>query len=191
MPIHLPKYSALALAAVLAFLMWATRGHHFMSVTHLPDASWAIFFMLGFYFRQKMVLPLFLAQAAIVDYVSITHFGVDDFCVTSAYVFLLPAYSALWLAGRWYAAQYRFHAHTLPLFAAAAAGGAFVCELISSGSFYFLGERATSTSLTEFAAMIVKYFPADLGGVALYLGVAALVHFLLASHKLPASPAAR
>ncbi len=191
MPIQLSKNSALALAVVLTALMWATRGHHFMSVTHLPDASWAIFFMLGFYFRQKFILPLFLAQAAIVDYLSITHFGVDDYCVTSAYIFLLPSYSALWLAGRWYATHYRFQAQTLPLFATAAVAGAFVCELISSGSFYFLGGRFAETSMAEFASRLVQYFPGDMGGVALYLGCAALIHYLFASHKLPTSPAAQ
>lgn len=191
MPVQLSKYSALALAVALSALMWATRGHHFMSVTHLPDASWAIFFLIGFYFRQRVMLPVFLAQAAIVDYLSITHFGVDDYCVTAAYIFLLPAYSALWLAGRWYAAHYRFQVQTLPLFAAAAASGAFLCELISSGSFYFLGGRLAEASLAGFAPRLAQYFPADLGGVALYLGCAALVHFLFASHKLPTSPAAQ
>ncbi len=191
MPIHFSKYSALALALALSALMWATRGHHFMSLTHLPDASWAIFFMLGFYFRQRVLLPVFLAQAAIIDYLAITHFGVDDYCVTSAYVFLLPAYSALWLAGRWYAAHYQFHVRTLPLFAAAVFTSTLVCELISSGSFYFLGERFAETSMAGFASRLVQFFPPDLGGVALYLTCAALIHFLLASHRLPTSPAAQ
>ncbi len=184
------KTGAVALAVALSALMWATRGHHFMSLTHLPDASWAIFFMLGLYSRQKMILPLFLVQAAIIDYLSITHFGVDDYCVTSAYIFLLPAYSALWLAGRWYAAHYQLQVRTLPAFAAAAAAGAFVCELISSGSFYFLGGRFAETSMTEFASRLAQFFPADLGGVALYLGCAVLIHLLFTSYKLPASPAA-
>ena len=120
----LSRRNTLVLALALSALMWATRGHHFMSVTHLPDASWAIFFLLGFYFRQKvMILPLFLAQAAVIDYVSITHFGVDDYCVTSAYPFLLPAYSALWLAGRWCAIHIQQNVRGLPWFAAAASVG--------------------------------------------------------------------
>lgn len=191
MPLSLSKFSTLALAVALSAVMWMTRGHHAASLTHLPDASWAIFFLAGFYFRQRMLLPLFLAQAALVDYLSIAVVGVDDYCVTAAYAFLLPAYSALWLAGRWYAAHYRFNVRSLPLVAAAATVGAFVCELVSSGSFYFLGGRFADTSLLEFGQRLVQYFPSDLGNVALYLGCAALVHVLFASLKLPASSAPR
>jgi hypothetical protein len=179
MPTQLSKYNALALATVLSALMWATRGHHAASLAHLPDASWAVFFMLGFYFRSRMLLPLFLAQAALVDYLSITQFGTDNYCVTSAYAFLLPAYSALWMAGHWFASHFRRNAHTLPLFAISVTVGAFVCELISSGSFYFLGERTANTSMQEFGSLLVQYFPGDLGWMASYLGFAVLAHILI------------
>jgi hypothetical protein len=179
--LSLSRRSAIILAFLLSVAMWATRGHHVATLTHLPDASWAIFFMLGFYFRNRMLLPLFMAQAALVDYLSITRFGTSAYCVTSAYAFLLPAYAALWQAGRWYAARYQFQVRNLPLFAAAAAGGSAVCELISSGSFYFIGGRFADTSLAGFASRLVEYFPANLENVALYLGLAALVHVLIAS----------
>ena len=183
----LSKRSTVILGVALSIVMWMTRGLHVATPTHLPDASWAIFFLLGFYFRQSMVLPIFLAQAALIDYVAITQFGVDPYCVTPAYVFLLPAYSALWLAGRWYAAHYQFQVRTLPLFAAAAVSGAAICELISSGSFYFLGEHFADTSLTVFASRLVQYFPANLASVALYLGIAALIHVLIVSLQHPAA----
>jgi len=179
--INLSKRNAVILALVLSVMMWATRGHHVATFTHLPDASWAIFFMLGFYFRSRAVLPLFLAQAALVDYLSITQFGTSSYCVTSAYAFLLPAYSALWLAGKQYAARYQFQVRSLPLFAAAAVVGSAVCELISSGSFYYFGGRFTETSMAEFASRLVHYFPANLENVALYLGLAALIHALIVS----------
>src|SRR5690554_3136356 len=44
----------------LAVLMAATRSHHFASVTHLPDASWAVFFLAGFYLRPLWVFPALL-----------------------------------------------------------------------------------------------------------------------------------
>jgi hypothetical protein len=161
--------------------MWLTRGHHVASLTHLPDASWAIFFLIGFYFRQRMMLPLFLAQAALIDYIAIAQFDVNDFCATPAYFFLLPAYSSLWLAGHWYAKHFQFHIRTLPLFAITATVSAFICELISSGSFYFLSGRFADTSLQVFAARLVQYFPTSLSGVALYLSIAALIHVLITS----------
>ncbi len=185
----LSKRNAVILAVALSILMWLTRDHHVATLTHLPDASWAIFFLLGFYFRQRMMLPVFLAQAALADYVAITQFGVDDYCVTAAYPFLIPAYFSLWMAGRWYAAHHQFHARSLPLFATAVATGAAACELISSGSFYFLGGRFADTSLTEFASRLAQYFPGNLANVALYLGVAALIHVLITNAQHSASPA--
>lgn len=179
----LSKHNTAILAIVLSILMWATRDHHVATVTHLPDASWAIFFLLGFYFRQRLLLPLFLAEAALVDYVAITQFGIDDYCVTSAYAFLLPAYSSLWLAGRWYAARHQFHARSLPLFAAAVLTGTAACELVSSGGFYFLGGRFANASLTEFSSRLMQYFPGNLESAALYLGVAALIHVLFVSMR--------
>lgn len=185
----LSKRNAIIVAVVLSIAMWATRGHHAASLAHLPDASWAIFFALGFYLRNRLLLPLLLAQAALIDYIAITNFGVDDYCVTPAYVFLLPAYSALWLAGRWYAAHFRFEVRTLSLFAAAVFAGTAACELVSSGSFYFLGGRIADTSLAGFAHSLAQYFPSDLANVALYLGAAALVHALIAGAQRPATAA--
>jgi len=185
----LSKRNTAILAVALSASMWATRGQHVATFTHLPDASWAVFFLLGFYFRRSVMLPLFLAQAALADYFAITQLGTSDYCVTAAYGFLLPAYASLWLAGRWYAARYQFHARTLPVLAAAAMTGAFVCELISSGSFYFLGGRFADTSLAVFVSRLGQYFPSDLASVALYLGIAALIHVLIISMKHPASAA--
>lgn len=185
----LTKRNAIILAVILTIVTWVTRGSHTATAAQLPDASWAIFFIVGFYFRQRLVLPLFLAQAALIDYLAITHFGVDDFCVTAAYGFLLPAYSAMWLAGRWYAAHCQFNLRSLPLFAGAALAGAAVCELISSGSFYFLGGRFADTSVAEFAQRLAQYFPADLAGVALYLGITAVVHALFIGLHRPAATA--
>jgi hypothetical protein len=169
------------IAIVLAVVMMATRDHHAAAVTHLPDASWAIFFMLGFYFRNRMLLPLFMGLAALIDYVSISHFGINDYCVTAAYVFLLPSYSALWMAGRWYAAHHRLQMSSLPLLAIAATVGAAACEVISSSSFYFLGGRFADATLSEFVSRLVQYFPTSLAGITLYLGLAALVHVLISS----------
>lgn len=178
---NLSQRNTTIVAIVLAAIMLATRGHHAASLTHLPDASWAIFFMLGFYLRNRVLLPAFLALAALIDYVSITQFGTSSYCVTAAYVFLLPAYSAMWMSGQWYAAHHRHHMGSLPMFATAAVAGTALCELISSGSFYFLGGRFAETSLSGFASRLVQYFPSDLASTAMYLGLAALIHVLVVS----------
>lgn len=165
---------------VLMLLMVATRGHHFATLEHLPGASWAVFFLAGLYLRSIWTLPGLLALTWLVDYVSFTLGGTSGFCLTRAYVFLLPAYSALWFSGRWYANQYRFELRTLlPLVAAVLVGSA-VCELFSSGSFYFFSGRFVDTSFAEFGSRLVKYYPSYLQSLTLYVGIAAVVHTIFA-----------
>jgi hypothetical protein len=164
------------IALTLAVLMAATRSHHFASITHLPDASWAVFFLAGFYLRSVWAFPALLGLAVVSDYVGIAWFGVSDFCVSPAYVFLLPAYGALWLAGRWYARHYHFRVSTLPMLALALLAGATICELLSSGGFYFFSGRFEETTFAEFGARLARYFPHALEGIALYITAAILVH---------------
>ncbi|WP_434112935.1 hypothetical protein [Methylocaldum sp. GT1TLB] len=165
-----------SIALGLAVLMAATRSHHFASITHLPDASWAVFFLAGFYLRSVWAFPALLGLAVVSDYVAITWLGVSDFCVSPAYGFLLPAYATLWLAGRWYARRYHFRFSTLPLLALALVTGAAICELLTSGGFYFFSGRFEETSFAEFGARLARYFPHALEGIALYITAAILVH---------------
>lgn len=157
-----------------------TRGHHFANLAHLPDASWAVFFLAGVYLRPFWMLPTLLVLAASLDYVAITRYGVSAFCVSPAYGFLLPAYSALWLAGRWYAGRHYFARSTLLPLSLSMLTGAMICELLSSGGFYFFSGRFAEPTLAEFGARLLKYFPSDLQSMTFYVGIAAMVHALFA-----------
>ncbi len=170
--------SALAIGLSLALLMAATRSHHFATTLHLPDASWATFFLAGFYLRPLWVFPALIALAGMSDYVAIAWFGVSDFCASPAYGFLLPAYGALWLAGRWYAGRHRFALSTLIPLAGSVVIGAAVCELISSGGFYFFSGRFAKTSLVELGLRLAKYFPPSLVSLAFWMGIAIVVHIV-------------
>src|SRR5690606_36139481 len=57
--------------ALLAVVMLATRINHFGA---LPDASWAVFFIAGFYLRGwgRWAFPLLMALAVAIDYVVIS-----------------------------------------------------------------------------------------------------------------------
>ena len=168
--------SALAIGLTLALLMAATRSHHFAATLHLPEASWAAFFLAGFYLRPGWVFPALITLAGVSDYVAIAGFGVNDFCARPAYGFLLPAYGALWLAGRWYAGRYRFALSTLFPLAGSVVIGAAVCEIISSGGFYFFSGRFAETSLVELGLRLAKYFPPSLVSLAFWIGIAIVVH---------------
>ncbi len=161
---------------VLLLMMSATRGQHFSTFQHLPGASWAVFFLAGFYLRSVWSLPGFLALTWLLDYASFTWGGSSGFCLTRAYVFLLPAYGALWLSGRWYAGQYRFEWRSLMPLMLAVLVGSMVCGLFSSGGFYFFSGRFVDTSFAEFGGRLLKYYPSYLQSLAIYVAIAALVH---------------
>lgn len=174
---------ALALAALLA----ATRGQFLAGFEHLPEATWAVFFLAGVYLRPAWAFPALIVEAAALDMTAIGWGGVSDFCVSPAYGMLLPAYGALWLAGRWYGNHRRLGFETLAPLALSVLGGAIACELLSSGGFYFLSGRFPDTGLAEFGARLVRYSPAYLGSMAMYVALAALLHALLAaSSRQPA-----
>lgn len=177
----LSKRNQVLIGLVLAALMIATRGHHYPTVRHmLPSASWAVFFVAGAYLKPKWVLPGFLALAALLDMMAIGWGNVSDYCMSIAYAALIPAYGSLWFAGHWYARRHSERLVTLPLLAGTAFTATVVCEIISSGSFYFYSGRFADPTLMEFAGRFAKYFPHSITSLAIWVAVAALVHAAIA-----------
>ena len=176
--IALTTRSQWLIGSLLVLFLTVTRGHHFASLSHLPDASWSVFFLAGVYLRSWRVLPLLITLAGALDYMAITYGGVSDFCVSTAYILLLPAYTCLWLAGRWYAERYQFKWNTLLILTATVLVGAFLCEVLSSGGFYFFSGRFEETIPAEFGVRLVKYFPFNLQSMVFYVGMAAIVHWV-------------
>jgi hypothetical protein len=177
---NLDKRYQLLIGLALAALMIATRGHHFASISHLPSASWAVFFLAGVYLASGWSFVGLLALAFGLDLAAVTWGGVDNFCVSSAYPFLLPAYGSLWLAGRWFAKRYSFSLQALPRLGISLLGGATLAELFSSGGFYFFSGRYAEPTLAEFGARLAKYFPHALQSLAFWMGIAIIIHLALA-----------
>lgn len=170
----------LLLGGVLALLLVATRGHHFATANLLPSASWAAFFLAGMYLRRTVIFGGLLAIVAAVDYGAIVWGGVDGFCVSPAYAALLPAYAALWLAGRGYATRCGLQSIAVLPLAAAVVGSALLGELISSGAFYAFSGRFAEPSLAEFALRMARYFPASLLSLGFWVTAAAAIHVAVA-----------
>ena len=170
----LTKNHVYLIGGILLFLMIVTRAGF---VNHIQDASWAVFFILGFYLRAAIALPLFLLVAFIVDISVIQATGGENYCFTVSYPFLAPAYGSLWLAGRWFANNYSVTVKGLGYFVLAAVLGTIACDLFSSGGFYFFSDRFEETTFTEFASRVATYLPMYMKTTAIYLAIAALVHF--------------
>ena len=173
---NLSVRNQLTIGAGLVLLMILTREYHFSSLHSLPGASWAIFFLAGLYLRAIWPLAGLFILTWALDFSAFTWGGASSFCLTSSYVFLLPAYSALWYAGSWYARRYQFEWQTLLPLSLSLMTGAAVCELFSSGGFYFFSGRFEETTLIEFGQRLVQYFPNYVGSLVFYIGIAVAIH---------------
>lgn len=170
------KQSAYLIAATLVILVIVTRSHHFGTAEYLPGASWAAFFLAGVYLRSNWGLIGLFTLTWSIDFAVYTWGGGSGFCITPAYIFLLPAYFILWIAGRWYSQRLLFNRLTIIPLTLSILVSAFVCELLSSGGFYFFSGRFSDPSLLEFGERLAKYFPYSLQSLAFYIGLTIIVH---------------
>lgn len=181
----LPLRHQYLIGFILIALMVATREYHFASLHNLPGASWAVFFLAGVYLSSGWSLSGLLVLTWVLDASAYFTVAESEFCLTSAYVFLLPAYSVLWAAGRWFAAHYQFSWRLLASLSFSLLIGAVLCELLSSGGFYFFSGQFAETTFAEFWQREQHYFPLYLQSLLFYVSTAAVIHILFVLvHKL-------
>jgi hypothetical protein len=149
---------------------------HFGTEFNLPDASWAVFWMMGAFTALAAWPMLLLIACVIVDYLVIAG-GVSDYCATPAYAFLLPAYLSLWALGRWSRSQLPMRARSLPLLVSSIVVGVTTCFAISNISFYYLSGYFADMPLALYAQKVVRYWPYYLLHTAIYAGVGLVIHY--------------
>ncbi len=174
------------LPLALIGIMALTRFDHFGSALSLPDASLAVFFFAGLGYAPLWFFGLLLLEAGLIDYIAITQFNVSDFCISSAYVFLIPAYAALWFAGR-YAKNLMdlSFAHSLKMFGLAALS-VTVSFAISNGSFYLISDRIGEHSLNHYLSQFAHYYPPYLASSMIYIAIGLVVIKLFKAAPSPA-----
>lgn len=180
----LSKNQVYLIGGILLFLMVVTRAGF---VNHLQDASWAIFFLVGFYLRDSSIVrlgfPVFFLTAFAIDLAVIDAQGGVHYCFTPAYPFLIPAYATLWFGGKWFGDHYQENAMGFVKFAAVAIAAVTVCFLISNAGFYFFSEKFETMSMAEYISRVAMYLPMYLKTSVLYLGFAALLHIVVIQAK--------
>ena len=164
-------------ALLLGIVVIATRGQHIATLQGLPDASWAAFFLFGMLIPLPAALFGLFALTWGLDAAALYADGGAAYCITPAYGFLLPAYAALWIAGRWFARRYQANGRGAMSASAAVVFGAALCEALSSGGFYFLSGRFDDPTIAEFSLRFVQYFPTNLMVTAGYIAATAVVYF--------------
>jgi len=152
----------------LALLMALTRSDHFGSAISLPDASLAVFYLAGIFTGGVMSFVLLLTEAALLDYIAITHWQVSDYCISPAYVFLIPTYAVMLFAGRWSAKYATLNGHDLSRQFAYLLVAGSIAFLISNGSFYLLSGKFPELSLIQYTQRVAKYYPAYISSTLIY-----------------------
>lgn len=173
--LNLSRTTQLYIGIALVALMAMTRGSHF-PLQNLPSASWAVFFLAGVLLRPKWVFPLLFAEATLIDVATVGWINAGHHCMSVAYWMLIPAYGALWFGGRLYAGWHREKAGSLAILLPVMAASALVCQLFSSGGFYFFSGRYESPTFTGMLERIAHYYPQYLSTLALYVGIAVVLY---------------
>jgi len=191
-PIHnridAPAYQGgLILFAVLALSMAATRYHHFSTVLHIADTSWAVFFIAGLYLRPRWMFAALLGLAVAIDLAAVWVDGTGiSGCFSPAYPGLLLAYAALWGAGRlafMQAAPRATHLAStgLAIGILQIAGwltlGVLAAFALSNLTFWAWSGHFTALALSDYTGRVMGYLGRYLSVTSLYVGgvVAALM----------------
>lgn len=190
---------AIVLALVAALLV-LTRLHlptAFGHIGPLPDASWAAFFIGGYYLRNssRWAFPLFMAMAVAVDYVVISGQGIDfwtHYCVSAAYWFLVPAYLAMWMGGTLVRRFQTAHpGRTLALLVGSLLASVTACHLLSQGSFYWLSPVVSEPTFAGWWKNFTDWYLPYLRVAAIYVGLAVIVHVMVEQVSRLAKPHGR
>jgi hypothetical protein len=176
-----PVSKQFGVLALLLLLMAVTRFSHAGSAGLLPDATWTVFFIGGFYLAGEWhwALATLLIAAAGIDCLAIRYYGVSNYCATLAYWFMVPGYSALWLGGVWLRRHYRHVPLDLLRLAASLVLSVTVCFLITHSAFYWLGGRVEHPTITEWWSVFTQWYGLFLGVPSAYVALAALLHIAL------------
>jgi hypothetical protein len=153
----------------LILLMVLTRFHHFGDTLHLPDASLAVFFLAGFY-RKILLFVFLLVLAGLIDYLAIAN-GTSAYCISPAYVFLIPAYGVMWYAGRYCARFKSFAGAELVLSFGLLTLATTVSFIISNGSFYLFSDRYSDLEWSRYIVQTAGYYLPFTGAALGYVTV--------------------
>jgi hypothetical protein len=173
--------------AALAVLMAATRFNHFGSAVSLPDASYAVFFLGGLYLaRSARSSAIFffalILEAGLIDFYATSVQGISDWCMTTAYWFLIPTYASLWLVGGWFARRLGMKGlegrdlFGLALAAWTASSFAF---FFSNATFYLFSGRFADMSAAEYASRVAQYYSSYVSFALLYVACAVAIHMAI------------
>lgn len=172
----------LIIAAIIAFFMLLTRGSHVLTHVSLPDASLALFLMGGLLLRRFVWFAAFFILATVIDFGAAAFDPIQGFCLTNGYWGLIPAYSAMWLGGRWLAKQK--DAFGLAPYALVSLLTTFIAFVISTQTYYLFSGRFPANGVIETMQHGWEYLPSWMGFSMMYFAIVWLFVMVLRSIKV-------
>lgn len=166
-------------ALALAVVMSVTRVGHFGEYGGPPDASWAVFFLAGLWLRSPKLFPAFFALGWLADLLAFA-LGTPNLCYSPAYLFLIPAYGALWMAGHWVSNRSE---QLLPRTLVAVPVAALVTFSVANLGMYLLAPPAIGRGIAAFAAQVAGWFPGYLLTMSVYVAAGLAVAALLSVRR--------
>ncbi|GAA3916860.1 hypothetical protein [Luteimonas lutimaris] len=188
------KLQRVLVLSLLILLMAATRSHVFTHFGPVPDASWAVFLLGGFYLRgwSRWAFPLLMVLAVGIDWAVITRQGMDfwsHYCVSPGYWFLVPAYLSMWLGGLWLRRNYTgASVAALGRLAVAVVAATALCHLFAQGGFYWFSDSVADPTFAGWAKNYGDWFLPYLRGTAMFVAIAAIAQVVceqVAAHAAP------
>ena len=163
-------------ALALALVMAVTRLGHFGEYGGPLDASWAVFFLAGLWLSDLRLFPAYFVLGWVVDLAAFA-LGTPTNCYSIAYLFLIPAYGALFVAGRWVAEG------GYGRIGLAVAGSALVTFVAANLGMFWLAPSPTAPTLTAFVSAVAGYFPGYLMTMATYVASGLVVERVLVARR--------
>ena len=129
-----------------------------------------------------MSFVVLLTEAALLDTIAITHWQVSDYCISPAYIFLIPTYAVMFYTGHWSAKYITFSRHDLVRQFVYLLVAGSIAFFISNASFYLLSGKFPELSIAQYAERVAKYYPAYLSSTLIYslaiIFLTRLIHLL-------------
>lgn len=162
---------SLLIAVALAFFMLLTRGSHVLTQFALPDASLALFLLVGMLLGSNYISRLawfagFFILATVIDFGAAALDPAQGFCLTDGYWGLIPSYGAMWMGGLWLSRQSNpFKA--LP-YALVTLSTSLVAFVASTQTYYLFSDRFPAHGLLESTRHGWEYLPTWMGYATMY-----------------------
>ena len=145
----------LLLISFLVFLIFLTRGSHFLTEFSIPDASLIVFLTLGLFIPSILLFCLFFILTAVIDFGSGFFDNSLAFCLTDGYWGLIPTYLAMFVTGK----LIKNYDIKFNLFFVALLLSITLAFTISTNTYYMFSGHFGNPSLLESILQGWNYYP--------------------------------